>query len=357
MKSFFLVACLATSVVANGQIRNNDVYEFGGQINTSNVRHEVRIPMVDGLLPLKCDLHAHTIFSDGAVLPSVRVTEAWHQGLDVIAMTDHIEYRPHIDILKGDLNESNKLAQKAAENRGIIVINGIEITRKKPLGHLNALFINDANPMDIEDPLMAIDIALEQGAFILWNHPGWPDDESKIYPVHKELIKEGKIHGIEVFNEAEYYPKSFDWCNDYNLAYISNSDIHGLTSIVYGAGANVIRPMTIVFAKEKTTESLKEALFARRTLAYFNGELAGDKELMAKLVKASLKMTNVGGDKIEVYNDSDISYSISGNDKTYLFPASKVVLMTQPKEGDFVVNNCHVGQDAKLKLTAEQLFK
>ena len=35
----------------------------------------------------------------------------------------------------------------------LIVIPGVEITRDKPLGHFNALFIQDANLIEKEDPL------------------------------------------------------------------------------------------------------------------------------------------------------------------------------------------------------------
>ena len=43
---------------------------------------------------LSTDLHIHTVFSDGAVWPSIRVEEARREGLDLIAMTEHLEYQP-----------------------------------------------------------------------------------------------------------------------------------------------------------------------------------------------------------------------------------------------------------------------
>lgn len=55
--------------------------------------------------------------------------------------------------------------------------------------------MKDANALDVDDPLVAIDNALKQGAFIMWNHPGWPNDSSTIYPVHKELIKKRRFMG------------------------------------------------------------------------------------------------------------------------------------------------------------------
>ena len=53
------------------------------------VRTPIRLPDLPGYLTLKCDLHIHTVFSDGLVWPTVRVEEAWREGLDAIAITDH----------------------------------------------------------------------------------------------------------------------------------------------------------------------------------------------------------------------------------------------------------------------------
>ncbi|MGB1168372.1 MAG: PHP domain-containing protein, partial [Flavobacteriaceae bacterium] len=49
----------------------------------------------EGQYWLSTDLHIHTVFSDGAVWPSIRVEEARREGLDLIAMTEHLEYQPH----------------------------------------------------------------------------------------------------------------------------------------------------------------------------------------------------------------------------------------------------------------------
>ena len=86
------------------------------------------------------------------------------RGLDVIAITDHIEYRPNKDYIKADHNESYKRAKTVEKASNLIVIQGAEITRSKPIGHINALFLTDANALDVEDPLRAVDNALEQGA-------------------------------------------------------------------------------------------------------------------------------------------------------------------------------------------------
>ena len=56
-------------------------------------RTELPFPDLPGLVTLRCDFHLHTVFSDGDVWPTVRVEEAWRDGLDAIALTDHIEYQ------------------------------------------------------------------------------------------------------------------------------------------------------------------------------------------------------------------------------------------------------------------------
>ena len=44
-------------------------------------RTELRIPDIPGYCTLKCDFHMHTVFSDGLVWPTVRVDEAWREGV------------------------------------------------------------------------------------------------------------------------------------------------------------------------------------------------------------------------------------------------------------------------------------
>ncbi|MDR2424539.1 MAG: PHP domain-containing protein [Prevotellaceae bacterium] len=260
--SFLILALFAANVSAQSYhtLANSEIVKIP-EVHKSKIRDIIRIPNPKGYYTLKCDLHSHTVFSDGDLWPSARVHEAWRQGLDAIAITDHIEYRPH-KMITSDHNESCKIAQAAASGIDIIVIKGSEITRSKPLGHLNALFITDANALDIPEPLDAIDTALKQGAFILWNHPGWPDNKSTLYPVHEKLINEKKIHGVEVFNYDEYYPVAIDWCRDKGLAFSANSDIHYIVDGDYG---NSIRPMTLVFATERSEKGIRDALFAGRT--------------------------------------------------------------------------------------------
>jgi hypothetical protein len=96
----------------------------------------------------------------------------------------------------------------------------------------------------------------------------------------------------------------------YGLHPFANSDIHETVEVRYKA----TRPITLVFAKERTIESVKEAMFAGRTLALFDGYLMGKKDYIAPLVAACLDF-KVSEDKdgyaiYTISNSSDIPFSI-----------------------------------------------
>lgn len=348
---FLLLLCLTGGISSHAQIRNHDIYNT--EMNSSSQRTEIRIPGFDGYQTLKCDLHTHTVFSDGLVWPTIRITEAWQQGLDAIAITDHIEYRPRKEVVLGDLNESYKIAKKEGDKIGFIVIQGTEITRQKPFGHMNALFIKDANLLDVKEPEDALNEAKKQGAFVLWNHPGWPDNQSTLYPIHEQLIRDGKIDGVEVSNHMDYYPAAIDWCNDMELAYIGNSDIHGLITGDYGVNT---RPFTLVFAKERSEQGVREALFARRAAACFNGQLAGKKEHLQPLLLASLAIRKIDDKTVEVTNNSDIPYRMTAAQKLLLFPAGKTVRVAVPDTDTLTVENCYISSREKLVIPVAVFF-
>jgi predicted metal-dependent phosphoesterase TrpH len=347
MKKYITAILLLAAIGATAQLRNADVYKMP-EMMESDVRRSIRIPNINGFITIKCDLHSHTVFSDGKVWPDVRVTEAWQQGLDAIAMTDHLEHRPRKDILKGDHNEAFRIAQRKGAELDLLVIQGAEITRSKPFGHINALFITDANPLAIPDSSVAVDIAIKQGGIIQWNHPGWPDNKSTFYPVHEQMIKDGKIHAVEVFNYNEYYPIAFDWCKKLNLAFTGNSDIHELITEIYGS--NNIRPMTLVFASERSLDAIRKAILDRRTAALFNGILAGRENELRALFKASVQVKTINAEKniADVTNSSDITYTISFDNQTVTFPAGQTVRVTLPKAATAKVLNCFTGHDENL---------
>lgn len=312
-------------------------------------RRIIQIPNIDGFQTLKCDLHMHTVFSDGHVWPSVRVQEVWQEGLDVMAITDHIEYTPHSADVKVNHNRAWELTKDLAAENNLVFIKGTELTRNTPPGHFNALFIGDATEY-IEDRAnekdkQAVLKAAEQNAFIFWNHPGWKvnsiEGSYEWIDFVDELKKENNLHGIEVFNGFGFHKKALDWALDNNLTVMGTSDIHNLVVHDYNLGDYVHRSMTLVFAKDRTAESVREALDAGRTVAWASKYLAGKEEHLRHLFNACVELGtsfHTKGERkyFEIRNNSDLYFELelesgNGTEKITLFPQTAQVI-TAPVE-------------------------
>ncbi len=253
---------------------------------------KLQFPDIEGFVTLKTDLHMHSVFSDGNVWPTIRVMEALREGLDAISLTEHLEYQPHkADIPHPDRNRAYHLALEEANEHGLLVVPGSEITRKEPIGHSNAVFIQDANKLLAENAETSFKEAKKQNAFVFWNHPAWYDQSKTGNPIlsdfQAERIKNRELQGIEVINSQDYAEESLALALKHNLTIMGTSDIHGLIDWDYTEKGNH-RPITLVFAKEKSIESMREALFAGRTVAVFNSLLVGRPEFLEPLLKACL---------------------------------------------------------------------
>lgn len=284
-----------------------------------DTRTEIRIPDITGYFTLKCDFHTHTVFSDGNVWPTLRVEEAWCEGLDAISITDHIEYQPHKADVPTQHNRPYEIALPRAEELGIILIRGTEITRQMPPGHINAIFLQDINPLDTENWRDAVKAANAQGAFVFWNHPGWrqPDEIPIWYDEHTELVQQRQIQGIEVVNWDSHYSKVQPWAQEKNLTLMGNSDVHGSTNMAFDFAKGEHRPMTLVFAKEKTAAAIKDALFDRCTSVYFENKLIGPEKYLKALFEASVRIVNPEvklKDKkrvfVQIHNQSQIDFEL-----------------------------------------------
>ena len=292
------------------------ILALAAQICFSQTRDkDLDIPDLDNYQTLKCDFHIHTVFSDGLVWPTVRVDEAYAEGLDAIALTEHIEYRPHKQDIQADHNRSYELIKQYAKDKDVILIKGSEITRDMAPGHHNAIYINDSEPLDTPDYMNAFKAAKAQGAFIFWNHPGWDaqqPEETKWWDVHTQLYDGGYMQGIEVANGSSYFPEAQQWCLDKKLTMIGNSDIHQpiQTDIDFSKGEH--RTMTLVFAKERSAEGIREALNNRRTAVFVGEKIIGEEAWLKELFKSAVKVEKVNRGKnsvqLVVYNNSDLTF-------------------------------------------------
>ena len=341
-------------------------------------RVEFNVPQVNGYNVYKADLHTHTIFSDGQMTMEYRIREAWMDGLDIYAVTEHMEYRPHeetfIKWLRGyvrsdvkgaknhrvnysaadadgiqvDLNLPIELAEKVAKQFNITVIPGIEVTRTpKTIGHFNALFVKDANNIYDADPEKAIRNARKQGALIMHNHPGWSRTSLDMTEFEQRVYDKGLIDGVEIMNGIEFYPKAIERAKKYNLFMSSNTDIHRTSYEVYQMnGAH--RNMTLIMAKDRSLESIREALEAKRTLAYSFGTVAGDEKLLQDLFNASVNVVYSAVEKpgriyLQFENKSSIDFLLRIGNGGDLFrldgDKSAFIRYTEGQEPTLIVEN------------------
>lgn len=296
----------------------------------------------EGSYWLSTDLHIHTVFSDGAVWPSIRVEEARREGLDLIAMTEHLEYQPHEeDIPHPDRNRSYAIASgMLSEDEVLQVINGSEITREMPPGHINAVFIKDANALLHSDSLSGIQEANKQGAFIFWNHPNWDaqrsDGIARLEPFHNYLISNKLLHGIEVVNETTFSEEALEIALENDLTILGTSDIHGLTDWAHQIATGGHRPMTFVHVTERTPEAVKRALFERKTVVWFNDLIIGKEAEVSKLVKENIHFgkPTYAEDKtilnVELTNESSLPFQMEYTGE-YSFHQRSSVFTLPPK--------------------------
>ena len=384
MKRIVIVFALTVAAVAaNAQVyypdsNNPDMTRYTERHETC--RKEIMIPSsLNGYNVYKADLHTHSIFSDGLVHPKWRVYEAWQDGLDVMAVTEHIENRAYENMFheylkeytdkeyqKGpaglknvDINFSIREAKKEAVKYGITIIPGSEITRSgSEVGHFNALFTTDNNLIYDEDPVQSIRNAKSQGALVMHNHPGWRRKDIKMTPTEKTAYGEGLIDGVEVMNGGMFFPGIIDRVREYNQFIAANTDVHRTTACDYRlTGAD--RPMTLILAKDKSLESLREALLQRRTIAFGFNTLCGSEELLRDFFHACVKVTRINETSVLVTNMTSITFKLQqGKGRILNFDPFTSMVATVKRGSDTVsyrVVNMWTGVDSHpvIELKAE----
>lgn len=384
MKRIVIVFALTVAAVAaNAQVyypdsNNPDMTRYTERHEPC--RKEIMIPStLNGYNVYKADLHTHSIFSDGLVHPKWRVYEAWQDGLDVMAVTEHIENRAYENMFheylkeytdkeyqKGpaglknvDINFSIREAKKEAVKYGITIIPGSEITRSgSEVGHFNALFTTDNNLIYDEDPVQSIRNAKSQGALVMHNHPGWRRKDIKMTPTEKTAYGEGLIDGVEVMNGGMFFPGIIDRVREYNQFIAANTDVHKTTASDYRlTGAD--RPMTLILAKDKSLESLREALLQRRTIAFGFNTLCGSEELLRDFFHACVKVTRINETSVLVTNMTSITFKLQqGKGRILNFDPFTSMVATVKRGSDTVsyrVVNMWTGVDSHpvIELKAE----
>ena len=334
----------------------------------------INFPNTEKYKVIVADLHTHSVFSDGAVWPNVRVEEAVRDGIDLLAITEHLEYQPHIDdIPHPDRNRSFDIAEDIAKNKDLTVINGAEITRMFPPGHINAIFIEDANKLiyldeakiseakeilkevpeesltNYEDLSWLEDAALaslwpvksaliearNQNAFTFWNHPAWSSEEFIGQPmlreIHKEFFRDNLLHGIEVANGDGYSEEAFRIALEYGLTVLGTSDVHGLIDWDYPSSIGAHRPVTLILSESNSSDAIKSSLFSGKTVVWFKNNLIGLENNILELTNSYLKakkveiLENSDIARVEIDNVSDVRFIIQVLDQSSVVNESNLI--------------------------------
>lgn len=384
-----LIGAICTALSVSAQYYQDEVNKDMLHIRQPRTEHrtEFVVPNIDGYNAYKADLHTHTIFSDGHLSMEARVREAWFNGLDVMAVTEHLEYRPHeknfVAYLNGyvpkgtkaqaynfvsknrptdksdikvDFNIPVEVARKEAEKYDMTIIPGIEITRfEGEYSHFNALFTSDNNTVFATETMQSLRNAKAQNALVMHNHPGWTHKDMKLTPFEKEVYKAGLIDGIEVMNGVEFYPQAITRAEKYGFFVSSNTDVHYPIAERYTDNGEQ-RNMTIIFAKDKSLASLREAIEAHRTLAYSFGTLVGSEELLRKVFLASVsaRKTTVdykGRAHYIITNNSSIDWLLAREGQRMMelkAHSSVLIRLSGSKSNVFTVANTWYGEDKHL---------
>ncbi len=334
-------------------------------------RTEIILPQVNGFNCYKADFHIHTSYSDGAVTPTGRVIEAWYDGLDIIAITDHYESnagvkkffkvvapynedgKPTRYVVPGstkmpedgvdpgikiDFNAIHKEAVVANIRKGynMLIVKGCEMARnREKLGHYNALFVNDLNSIYNFDLKEAFKNVKKQGGLIVHNHPTNFLKHEQDW--HRDVYGEGLIDGIEVANGLRFYPPMVNRCVDKKLFMIGATDAHDLMEH-RSATIGCFRTMTFVLAKELTEKAIKEALLERRTIAYSGGDLIGEEKLLSDFLNAAVDCRLVKEDSKKgnrtymLTNYSSLTYRLRRGKTTYELEPFKSLMVSFGKD-------------------------
>ena len=282
---------------------------------------------------ISSDLHIHSVFSDGSVWPTIRVDEAIRDSIDLISLTEHLEYQSHIsDIPHTNRNRSFQIAGGYVQKKPLAVVHGTEITKPMPPGHFNAIFIKDANKFfdKNKEPLIfikGIKEANKQGAFVFWNHPMWEANRSdgiaKLDPIHKEVIDKKLLHGIEVVNFDTFSEEAMQIALDNELTMMGTSDVHVLIDWDFNKKEESFhRPITFIMSKNRTIKSIRDALFNGDTFIWYRDLIIGKSNNLKQVIQNNLKVISKGygfkGRKVEILQVELINKSVAPISLNYI---------------------------------------
>jgi hypothetical protein len=243
----------------------------GVALGTLSDRLPRRLPLRAGdYWILAGDFHVHAFPGDGGLAPWTLRDEAAHAGLDVIAVTNHNQVL------------AARLARWVTERSdGPIVLIGQEITN--PAYHMIAIGIE--RTVNADQPAAgAIDDVHAQGGVAVAAHP------SRGFRGYEDDVAVARLDGAERAHPSMHSDETErkDYAAFFDRARLLNPRISPIGSSDFHATSMLARCRTFVFARERTSAGVLDAIRNRRTVAADgDGRLYGDPALVGLVQDAA----------------------------------------------------------------------
>ena len=153
--------------------------------------------------------------------------------------------------------------------------------------------------------------------------------------MHQELLAEGLFAGIEIYNSVTYSDEALEIAQEHQLAILGNSDVHGPIDWGYVVSKGEHRPVTLVFATEKSVAAMQKAMEERRTAVWFKNTLVGEAKYLSPLVEQSLEIKSAGEGPVRlmvIHNHSDADYILENLSEYRLHNQAKVFVVKAHQE-------------------------
>ena len=163
---------------------------------------------------IPCELHVHTIMSDGIITCTTLVRQAMRRHINIVCITDH-----------NTLPSSQFIDRVISMSRGrVLPIPGIEIST--PIGHILIIGVDirDRKILRIRNPAILLEYCNENSYFTIAPHP--------FDPIRRGVflhIGELKINAIEAINGRSNILSNMIalwYATKNNIPYVCGSDAH-----------------------------------------------------------------------------------------------------------------------------------
>lgn len=163
------------------------------------------LPGTNGRTWVACDLHVHSIHSDGGLTPEGVAARARARGLDLVALTDH------------NTTSHHRTLSAAGSRYGVQLLPGQEVTTVD--GHLNCL--GDIGWIDFREPQgLWVEAAVERGGIASISHPVLEGMEWRLGRCGAALVE--AWHGTWDLRSTA----SLDWWRQHGGTPVGGSDFH-----------------------------------------------------------------------------------------------------------------------------------